>query len=130
MAKKRILVAEDSSEWQKVHLTLLNAYSDMDVTFANSAREGYECVIKNINHPFDLILTDLQMESEFLPVAAGEWFVKQVKALKEYKNIPVVIISAAYNIGFIAHSLGVDHLSKRSIINNPDSYNLMLDSFM
>ena len=43
------------------------------------------------------------------------------------KQIPIVIISASYNIGFIARSYGVDYLSKRSLINNPDSYFLMLD---
>ena len=67
------------------------------------------------------------METDFLPQFAGEWLVKEIKNISCYTNVPVVIVSATYNIGFIAHTLGVDYLSKRSLVNNPDSYFLMLD---
>ena len=126
---KRILIVEDSLEWQKVHITLLHAYSriPLNVEIASSAKEGLKYVEETKKNPFDLILTDLQMETDFHPEFAGEWFVKQVKQVNEYKNVPIVIISATYNIDFIASRLGVNSLSKRSLINNSNSYNLMLD---
>ncbi|MBS4761035.1 MAG: response regulator [Clostridium sp.] len=126
---KRILIVEDSLEWQKVHITLLHAYSriPLNVEIASNAREGLMYIEENLKTPFDLILTDLQMETDFHPQFAGEWLVKQIKQIKEYQNVPIVIISATYNIDFIASSLGVDSLSKRSLINNSNNYNLMLD---
>lgn len=126
---KKILIAEDSPEWQKMHISLLNRYERVPIkyTVASNAREAIELVEQNINDPYDLVLTDLQMETEFLPEFAGEWLVKQIKNLSEYKRIPIVIISAAYNIGFIASTLGTNYLSKRNLINNPNSYFLMLD---
>lgn len=126
---KRILIVEDSLEWQKVHITLLHAYSriPLNIEIASSAREGLNFIEQTKNNPYDLILTDLQMETDFHPEFAGEWFIKQVKQVEEYKSVPIVIISATYNIDFIASKLGVESLSKRSLINNSNSYNLMLD---
>lgn len=126
--EKRILIAEDSPEWQRFHTSLLKSYkTQLDFIVVSSARDALTMIEKNIKTPYDLILTDLQMETEFLPEFAGEWLVKQIKNISEYKNVPVIIISAAYNIGFIAERLGAESLSKRSLVNNPDSYFLMLD---
>ena len=100
---KRILIAEDSSEWQRFHAEQLRSYNKR-------------------NLEFDI--------AEFLPEFAGEWFVKNLKNIKEYENTPVVLISATYNIAFIASSLGVDYLSKRSIVSSPLSYFFMLDEHL
>ncbi len=129
---KRILIAEDSSEWQRFHAEQLRSYNKLNLEFdiASSARDALELAQQNINNPYDLILSDLQMETEFLPEFAGEWFVKNLKNIKEYENTPVVLISATYNIAFIASSLGVDYLSKRSIVSSPLSYFFMLDEHL
>lgn len=129
--KKRILVAEDSREWQKFHASLLNNYKEKEDTprfeyrIASSAREALE-ILKNNGH-FDLIFSDLQMETEFLPELAGEWLVKEIKQIPGYQNAKIVLVSATYNIGFIASRLGVDYLSKRSLINYPEAYYSILD---
>lgn len=129
---KRILIAEDSSEWQRFHAEQLRSYNKLNLEFdiASSARDALELAQQNINNPYDLILSDLQMETEFLPEFAGEWFVKNLKNIKEYENTPVVLISATYNIAFVASSLGVDYLSKRSIVSSPLSYFFMLDEHL
>ena len=126
---KRILIAEDSFEWQRFHASLLKQYDKCDFEFVvfDNAKDALKNLQDSVNNLYDLIITDLQMETDFLPEFAGEWFVKQVKNISEYKNAHIVIVSAAYNIAFIAHSLGVGYLSKRSLVNNPDSYFLMLD---
>lgn len=126
---KRILIAEDSPEWQKFHKSLLGNYDKhcVEYTFASNARDALKIAIESSCNPFNLVLSDLQMESDFLPEFAGEWFVKNLKNVNEYKNIPIVVISAAYNIAFIASNLGTDYLSKRSLVSNPNAYYFMLD---
>ena len=74
--------------------------------------EGLEKITLNIDTPYDVIFTDMQMESDFLPMYAGEWFVKQIKTYKEYKNSRIIIISAAPNIKKIAEKYNVEYLPK------------------
>ena len=126
---KRILIAEDSKEWQRFHKTLLDNYdkAQVEYTIASCAKEALEIARNNIDMPFDLLLSDLQMETDYLPEFAGEWFIKNLKDINAYKNRPIVIISAAYNIAFIASNLCVGYLSKRSLVANPNSYYFMLD---
>ena len=126
---KRILIAEDSSEWQRFHSSLLKNYDkyELDFNICNNAKDALIFVQESLDNPYDLIITDLQMETDFSPEFAGEWLVKQIKTFKQYSDIPVVIVSATYNIAFIAHNLGVNYLSKRTLVNNPDSYYFMLD---
>ena len=89
-------------------------------------RKGVE--ILEAEEPFGLIFSDLQMETEFLPELAGEWFVKNAKQSEKTQKTKIVLVSATYNIGFIAAKLGVEYLSKRAVINFPDSYISMVKS--
>ena len=59
---------------------------------------------------------------------AGEWFVKNAKQSEKTQKTKIVLVSATYNIGFIAAKLGVEYLSKRAVINFPDSYISMVKS--
>ena len=61
---------------------------------------------------FHKILTDMQMESNYLPLFAGEWFIKQIQFFKEYKNTKIIIISASSNINRIAEKYGVEYIPK------------------
>ena len=74
-------------------------------------------IIQSEANPFDLIITDLQMESDFAPMIAGEWFIRQVKTFPKYINTKILIISAMYNIEMTANLLNVDFLSKRLLIS-------------
>ena len=67
----------------------------------------------------------MQMESDFEPKYAGEWFIEQVKTFKNYKNTRIVIISAAYNIPTIAENYGVDYIRKGTARSFPDAYNFL-----
>lgn|SRR5574344_113578 len=126
---KNILIAEDSYQWQKCHESLLNQYDKYNISYTlkDSAREALWELESDKDKKYDLIITDLQMESDFLPDFAGEWFIKQIKNNIKYQNTNIVIVSATYNIGFISNVLGVNYLSKRSLVSNPDSYFMMLD---
>ena len=126
---KRILIVDDSLKWVRYHETAVREIfkDEVSIDIAQSAKEGVEKLMLSIDEPYGFILTDMQMETDFLPDFAGEWLVKQIKTFKDYAKTPVVIISATYNIAFVAHTLGVKYLSKRTLVNNPDTYYFMLD---
>lgn len=130
--KIRILVAEDTLGWQKFHSSMLKNYenADLDFVITDCARDALQLAWENLEKPFDIIITDLQMENDFHPKFAGEWFVEELKQLQAYNNKPIIIVSATYNIEFVAQSLGVDFISKRSLVNNPDVYYLKLDEYL
>lgn len=118
--KKNILIVDDSASWRKFHAASLKTISpnSYNLTFASSAREGIDIVHLNKDKPFDIILSDLQMELDFEPDAAGEWFVKQIQTIDEYKNAKIILISAMYNIECIAKNLNVDYLKKSTLVNS------------
>ena len=78
---KKILIADDSYGWREFHITNLKEIfleleiDDYKLDIANSAKEGYEFIMQNNNSPYDLVITDLQMEEDFSPKYAGEWLI-------------------------------------------------------
>ena len=130
--KKKILIVDDSRGWIEYHLdALTQIYGDKFVLeTADSARSGYDMIYKNLNPTYALVISDLQMEMEFEPKHAGEWFVEQVKMMNEYSNVPVVIVSAAYNIRSIAQKLGVNCLPKAIAARDLTSYKLTIDELI
>jgi len=116
---KRILIVDDSPNWLRYHEAAISALGvDAQIVTANSAREGVEKLMLSIDEPYDIILTDMQMEPDFLPLYAGEWFIKQIKFMKEYKNTKIIIISAASNIRAIAEKYGTDYIPKYACRND------------
>lgn len=130
--RKKILIVDDSRGWIEYHLdSLTKIYGDRFVLeTANSARGGYDMIYNNLKSPYSLIVSDLQMEMEFEPKHAGEWFVEQVKKMKEYSNTPIIIISAAYNIRTIAQKLEVNCLPKAIAARDLTSYKLAIDELI
>ena len=119
----KILIVDDIKGWRDYHSFIMQGlFENAEIQTAESAREGYDKLLENNKSPFDIILTDLQMESDFEPKFAGEWFVEQIKTFKNYLNTKVVIISASYNIKTIAESLGVESISKTTARNFSDVY--------
>ncbi len=119
----KILIVDDSQKWVLYHKDavreIFNNKVEIDTAF--SAREGFEKLTISIDTPYDIILTDLQMESDYLPLYAGEWFIKQIKFYKEYTNTKIIIISASGNIKQIANKYGVQYIPKYKC-NNINEY--------
>ena len=116
----KILIVDDSSGWRNFNKTAIeNIFSnqEIEIILAESAKDGYDKLLFSQDKPFDLIITDLQMESDFAPMIAGEWFVRQVKIFPKFVNSKIIIISAMYNIEMIADMLNVYFLSKRMLIS-------------
>lgn len=132
MTEKKILIVDDSRGWLDYHqASLKKIYGEEFVLeIANSARAGYDIVYNNLKTPYSLIISDLQMEWDFEPKLAGEWFVEQVKKLKEYQNVPIIIVSAAYNIRSIANKLEVNCLPKATAARDLQSYKFAIDEVL
>lgn len=114
----KVLVVDDSKGWRDFHKRALYDLfgEDIEIVTAESGSDGYDKLLFHDKTPFDLIISDLQMESDFAPLTAGEWFVKQVQNFPAFKNSKIIIISAMYNIEMTAELLGVDYISKRTLI--------------
>ena len=69
----------------------------------------------------------MQMESDFEPKYAGEWFIEQVRTFKNYSRSRIVAISAAYNLQQIAEILQVDFIRKQTARNFPEAYSFLKD---
>lgn len=111
---KKILIVDDSDNWVKYHKFAAGELfgKEAAIETANSAKDGFSKVTANLDIPFNIILTDLQMESDFLPLYAGEWFIREIQMLKEYNNTRIIIISATNTIKKIAEKYKVEYLPK------------------
>lgn len=130
--KPKILIVDDLKGWLDYHKdALTKIYGDkFELETAICARDGYNKIYNNLERPYKLVITDLQMELDFEPKHAGEWFVEQTKMMKEYKNTPIIICSAAYNIRSVAKKLGVKALPKASAARDLISYKLAMDEIL
>ena len=128
---KRILVVDDSPSWIRHHSTVLNTIygKEIEIETAMSAMEANDKLYANSDNPYDIILTDMQMESNFLPKLAGEWFIEQIQSMKEYYKTHIVIISATASIKFIAEKYNVDYIPKYSC-RDIANYKNLLDIFI
>lgn len=119
---KRILIVDDVPGWVRFHEQNIRHLNipNIEIDTANSAREALSKLEVSIDNPYDVIFTDLQMESDFLPKYAGEWLIEQITTFKEYNSTKIVIISASPNIRIIAERNQVLYLSK-TIARNADS---------
>ena len=109
---KRALVVDDIKGWRDFHSSvLIQLFPDnIEIETAESATKAYDILLNE--RVFDFIITDLQMEDDYAPKYAGEWFVEQIKSFKCYKDTKIVIISASYNVRHIAELLGVNCIPK------------------
>lgn len=119
---KRILIVDDVPGWIRFHKNNIEYLNlpNLDIDTANSANEALSKIEASIDEPFDIVFTDLQMESNYLPKLAGEWLVQQIKTYKEYKNTKIVIVSASPSIQRIAERNEVLYLPK-TIARNSDA---------
>lgn len=127
----KILAVDDSFDWLNIHNTVTRGVfgENIEIVCASSAFEAlniYKDEYKE--NPFDLVITDLQMESDYEPMYAGEWLIKEILTLNFEQKI--LIISSTLNISQIANSFNVDYLSKRTIISDPQSYNIKLEEII
>lgn len=113
---KRMLIVDDSPSWVRYHESAVKQlFGDIyEIDTASSAVEANDKIYLNADEPYDVILTDMQMETNFLPLFAGEWLIEQIQNMKEYSSTRIVIISATSNIASIAKKYNVEFIPKYS----------------
>lgn len=128
----KILITDDDYGWLAFHADIIEKIfegkTQPETVFANCAAKAYDELLKHADDPFDLILTDLQMEDAYSPKTAGEWLVEQIKTFPSFKNTKIIIISAMYNIEKIADDNGVEFIRKSSLIRDEQLLKLKLES--
>ena len=77
---KRILVVDDMSSWRDFNTNAVYEIlgENADIDEAESAEKAYTKILENSQKPYDIVLTDLQMETDYEPKYAGEWLVELV----------------------------------------------------
>ena len=130
--KIRILITDDTHTWLEFHKNLIQSlYGELfEIMTASSAKEALDIIKKNIDNPFSIIISDLQMETDYEPKLAGEWLCEQVKSMPAYSSSKIILISAMYNIEHIAKSLNVECIPKNRLVNNKLLMKFMLEKLM
>ncbi|MFT3784470.1 MAG: response regulator [Nibricoccus sp.] len=82
---KTVLVVDDYASVRFYHANLLRQAGFKAV----DARDGHEALEKIRQSRIDLILLDLIM-----PKMSGEEFIRRIRSLPEYANIPLLVISS------------------------------------
>lgn len=123
---KNILIVDDVKGWRDFNTNVMFELfgNDINIDTAESATKAYDYLLQN--KPYDIILTDLQMEENYAPKYAGEWLVEQIKTFNIYSNTKIVMISAAYNIRHIADNLEVRCIPKSTAIKCLSAYEELL----
>lgn len=122
---KKVLVVDDMDSWRRFHKNNIEEIfieDGVNVDVANYARVALDKIYENSSEPYDIILTDLQMEEDFEPKYAGEWLVEQIQTLSAYKNTRIIISSGTASIKYIAENLGVDYIPKRVACTDIEEY--------
>lgn len=123
---KKILIVDDIKGWRDFHYQVISdLFEDYEILTAESARDAYNLVMENNEKPFDIIITDMQMENDFEPKYAGEWLIEQIKTFKNYSKTKIIIISATYNIQQIAEFYNVNYIRKSTARNFISSYDFI-----
>lgn len=123
---KNILIVDDVKGWRDFNTNVMFELfgQDINIDTAESATKAYDYLLQN--EPYDIILTDLQMEENYAPKYAGEWLVEQIKTFNIYSNTKIVMISAAYNVRHIADNLGIECIPKSTALKCLSAYEEIL----
>ena len=123
---KNILIVDDVKGWRDFNTNVMHELfgEDINIDTAESAAQAYDYLLQQ--RPYDIILTDLQMEENYAPKSAGEWLVEQVKTFNIYSSTKIVMISASYNIRHIADNLEVECIPKSTALKCLSAYEEIL----
>ena len=114
-SEKKILIVDDSTTNQ----VLLEAILEEEGYSAQTAFGAVDALRLMEKNHFDLVLLDLLM-----PQVSGFDFLKKVKAISAFANIPVIVVSA---VGSPENEELVKTLGARSLFSKPIDIPLFLE---
>lgn len=127
---KRVLIVDDMREWLNFHQESFKLFYD-DGFLLDLAKSANEAVAKVLeNEPYDLIITDLEMEEVLESSCAGAWLLKRLEKEVKCKNTAFLVISASYNIKQIADEANADYIAKTDLLNNRQSFIYKINSII
>lgn len=117
---KKVLVVDDMEGWRNFNSDAINKIlgEDAQIDTAESATIAYSLILENAKTPYDIIITDLQMENDYYPKQAGEWFVDQIKSLSSYYKATIIMISASSYAKIVAENYNIFYIPKASQLNS------------
>ena len=126
---KKVLIVDDQNGWRNFNSKAVFEVLGKDIILetASSAQEGYSKLLESKNSPYDYLLTDMQMETDYLPKMAGEWLIEQAKNLSFCYKTKIIIISASAGIKSIAENFGVDYIPKSVAVISLEPYKELLN---
>lgn len=129
---KKILIVDDTNAWLAFHKELITQlYGDLfEITVSSSATEAIDIVRHNLEMPFDVVISDLQMEMDYEPLLAGEWLVENIQKIRAYNKTNIILISSMSNIEYIASKYGVKYIPKPFLIYNKLALKFMFEQLM
>ena len=124
----KVLVVDDIEGWQKHNALAVYEVlgKDLIIDTASCAQEGYTKVLENSKEPYDIIFTDMQMESDYSPKMAGEWLIEQIQNIPSYYRTKIIIVSASPRIKHIAEGYNVFYIPKSIAAVSLDAYKYLL----
>ena len=125
---QRILIVDDQAGWRNFHTGAINEVlgEQVSIEMADCAKEAYSKILENNKTPYDVIITDMQMEDNYAPKMAGEWLIEQIQTLNSYYKTKIIIISASPKIKLIAETYNVDYIPKRVVTTSILAYEELL----
>jgi len=118
--QSNILIVEDNTYIRNLAISLLKK-QDYNIISASNAFEAMDLIMHYGAKFLDLIITDYQM-----PDFNGFDFVKQVKAKKDFQNIPVILLSQHNELFFIRNKKQDTLKMFDSIIHKTEMYKFLM----
>jgi len=91
---RRFLIADDSRVNLAVLKSLLKKMGAEEIVTANDGREAWQTLLARTGAPFDAVLTDMWM-----PEMDGAALVRDIRANREFANLPVYAVTADVELG-------------------------------
>jgi len=115
----KTIVVVDNDDLLVESLTDLLEREGYRVASANNCKDGLACLVSE--NP-DLVLTDFMM-----PVADGLELIREVRALREFESLPVVMMSASHQAGALLTRSRAGPLGVSSFLSKPFELEELLD---
>lgn len=121
---KKVLIVDDQAGWRNFNTNSVYEILGKDIILdtASSAKDGYSKLLESKENPYDFLLTDMQMETDYAPKMAGEWLIEQTQNLTFCYRTKIIVISASPMIKHIAESYGVDYIPKSAAVISIEPY--------
>ena len=121
---KKVLIVDDQAGWRNFNTNSVYEVLGKNIILdtASSAKDGYSKLLESKENPYDFLLTDMQMETDYAPKMAGEWLIEQAQNLTFCYRTKIIIISASPKIKYIAESYGIDYIPKSAAVISIEQY--------